>query len=929
MTEGHHGAGTGVVAGRDIHLTGDYVAGRDLNIRIVRPAPQPMPRPFQLPRDTDDFTDRDLAVEELRSLLQGDQENGTAVVVSAIAGKAGVGKTALATKVAHQLHEHFPDGQLYANLRSGEDRREDPGLVLGEFLLGLGVARASIPEDLEQRAARYRTQLAGHRVLVVLDNAADEAQVRPLLPGSPGCAVLITSRSALTGLPGVNPYNLDVLGLEEGVELLARIAGQERIDAEPEEARRIVALCGYLPLAVRIAGGKLAARRHAKLRALADRLADDHNLLSELRLRDLEVRASFELSYRDLEDRERRAFRLLALLKAPDLTAWVASALFNCGLVEAEDLLDRLVEAQVLEGAHEPGTAEARYHFHDLLRAFARERLWAEEPPQLQEAALHRALDAHVVLAEHAASRLEPGGEDQMDDIGWLPDRSRAVADRVAADPGTWFSTERVNLITAIEQAEGLEAHDVVWRLAQALNYFFKLRNHWTDWGQTQELALHAAQRAGNQAAEANALRSLGDVATQRRQFVEAVERFRGAGDLFRALGDERGAGWTDVGLGNALLDAERFQEGLEKLERGHRRFVAVGDAGGKAWALLGSGIAHRLLGQPADARTYFGDSLVLLRRLGDKRGEAYCLVNLGIVHRQRGQFEIALGWFEQARPIFRQLVDHHGETFVLLNLGHIHRERGELDQAVAILESCLATFEEFGERGGAAWTRLNLGMIWLARGRIDDAVARFHYCLASFHELGDRRGTALTLLGLGDAYREQGRLAAAFAALSRSLAILDQVGDQLGRAKVLASQGLVLEERGEGQRAVVSWREALNVLRHLGAPEASRIEAWLRIGTTGGRHAKTAGRRDCHRLRAVPAGSSAGGASLPEDDAKRQQHHYRDQLSEGEEAEGHGGHHLADDHRSQDRHVHHHGPDQGGDPEQVQDRQGLLHPGT
>ena len=835
MIDGHQGSGTGVVAGRDVHLTGDYVAGRDLNIQIVRPAPQAMPSPFQLPRDTDDFTDRDAAVEELRGLLGSSQEgNGTAVVVSAIAGKAGVGKTALATKVAHQLHDQFPDGQLYANLRGGEDRREDPALVLGEFLLGLGVARGSIPEDLGQRAARYRTQLAGHRILVVLDNAVDEAQVSPLLPGSPGCAVLITSRAALTGLPGVNAYNLDVLGLEEGVELLAKIAGQERVDAEPQEARRIVQLCGYLPLAVRIAGGKLAARRHWKLQVLANRLANDHNLLSELRLRDLEVRASFELSYRDLAERERRAFRLLALLKAPDFTAWVASALFNCDLVEAEDLLDRLVEVQVLEGSFEPETGDTRFHFHDLLRAFAKERLWAEEPPGRQEVALERALDAHVVLAEHAASRLEPGGEDDMGDIGWLPTRSRIVADRVAGDPGTWFSTERVNLITALEQAEALEVHDVVWRLARALNYFFKLRNHWSDWGHTQEFALHSARRAGNLAAEANALRSLGDVATQRNQFEEAVERFRGARDLFQMLEDERGAGWTDLGLGNALLDSEQFQNGLDRMERGRRRFEAVGDARGRAWALLGCGIANRLLGRPADARSYFEDSLGLLRGLGDRRGQAYCLVNLGIVHRERGQFEVALGWFEQARPIFRELVDHHGETFVLLNLGHVHRERGELDQAVAVLESCLATFEEFGERDGAAWTRLNLGMVWQAQGRLDEAVARFHYCLAMFHQLKNQRGTALTLLGLGDAYREQGRLGAALAALNRSLAILDEVKDQLGRAKVLTSRGLVLEERRERQEAVVSWGEALKILRHLGAPEASKVEAWLRDRDNG-----------------------------------------------------------------------------------------------
>jgi tetratricopeptide (TPR) repeat protein len=835
VTDTHQSGGTGLVAGRDAHLSGGLVAGRDLNVQIVRPAPPIMPGPFQLPRDTDDFTDRDAAVEELSRLLGGAQEgNGASVVVSAIAGKAGVGKTALATKVAHRLHERFPDGQLYVNLRGGEDQWQDPALVLGEFLLSLGVARASIPEDFEQRAARYRTQLAGHRILVVLDNAVDEAQVRPLLPGSPGSAALITSRTVLTGLPGVHPFNLDVLELEQGVELLARIAGRKRIDAEPQEAERIVRLCGYLPLAVRIAGAKLAARRHWTLRMLANRLANDHNLLSELKLRDLEVRASFELSYRDLEETERRAFRLLPLLKAPDFTAWVASALLNCELVEAEDVLDRLVDAQVLEGTSDPESGEVRYRFHDLLRAFARERLWSEEPAALQEAALHRALDAHVVLAEYAAGLLEPGSVADIDDVWWLSTRSRVIAERVAADPGAWFSAERVNLISVMEQADEHQVLDVVWRLARSLNYFFKLRSHWSDWGHTQKLALRAARRAGNRAARASALRSLGDVSTQRKQFRGAVRRFQGAMHLFHSLADERGAAWTDVGIGNAYLDNGRFSEALGQFERGLRQFESIGDPRGKAWALLSSGICHRFQGRLGDAKTCFEDSLPLVRRLQDRRGEAYCLVNLGIVHWRKGQFEVALTFFDQARPIFRELVDHHGETFVLLAIGHMHRERGDLDEAVAVLDTCLATFQEFGEREGEALTRLNLGMVWQVQGRLDEAVARFHQCLAMFHELEDPRGTAWTLLGLGEAYRQQERFDDALACLDRSLEIFDGSGEQLGRAKVLSSRGLVLEGRGEQRLAIIAWREAVKIFRELGAPESSKVETWLRDRDNG-----------------------------------------------------------------------------------------------
>jgi tetratricopeptide (TPR) repeat protein len=828
--KGQHGSNTGVIAGHDVTLKGEVVAGRDVNLQIVRPAQSAMPSPFQLPRDTHDFTDRDAAVDELRSVFEAGQDNnGTAVVVSAIAGTAGVGKTALATRVAHQLRERFPDGQLYANLRGGEDQPQPPGLVLGEFLLGLGVARRSIPEDLADRAARYRSQLAGHRILVVLDNAVDEEQVHLLLPGSPGSAALITSRSALSGLPGVRHFNLDVLELADGVELLARIAGPERVAAAPRQAERIVRLCGRLPLAVRIAGGKLAARRHWTLKALADRLDNDHTRLSELKLRDLEVRASFELSYRDLGDDERRAFRLLALLKAPDFTAWVASALFNCELAEAEELLDRLVEAQVLQGTWEPEAGEVRYRFHDLLRAFARERLWTEEPPALQEAALHRALDAHVVLAEHAAGRLEPGGDDVLTDIWWLSTRSRAIADRVAANPGAWFSAERVNIISALEQAYEQSIFDVVWRLARSLNYFVKLQNHWSDWKHTQQLALSAARQTRIRIAEANALRSLGDVATHRRKFEQAADHFTEALKLFVSLGELRGEAWTRIGLGNADLDRGHPAEALDQFGHGLRHFRRMGDRRGEAWALLSFGIVDRFQWRLSEAEHNFRRALTLFQAERDLRGKAYCSHNLGIVHRNRSEFDDALSWFDKARPIFHELGDHHGETYVLLNIGHMLREQGQHEEALAILRVCLATFREFGEESGEVSTLLNLGMVWQAQGLRHEAIAQFHQCLTRFRDLHDRRGEAWTLLGLGQSYLEEKRLRDALACFDRALPILQRLGDQPGWAKALRSKALVLAAAGHRHAALFVGWQAVHIFHQLGASEASDVVEWLR----------------------------------------------------------------------------------------------------
>jgi DNA-binding SARP family transcriptional activator len=344
------------------------------------------PGPCQLPPDVDDFTGRESAVAEVQHLLEG--ERATAIVISAIAGKAGVGKTALAVRLAHQLRPHFPDGQLYVDLRGAEAQALDPAEVLAGFLRALGVEGALIAEGLEERVRQYRSRLGDRRVLVVLDNAAAEAQVRPLLPASPGCATLVTSRARLSGLEAAHPMTLDVLEADQAVALLAKLAGPGRVAAEPGAAAAIVRLCGWLPLAVRIAGARLASRPHWRLALLAERLGDEWRRLDELKAGDLEVRASVALSYHGRNQEERRLFRLLGLLVAPSFPAWAAAALLGVEAAEAEGLLERLVDAQLVEAAGHDQAGQLRYRLHDLLRLFARERLQLEELPASQRASL-------------------------------------------------------------------------------------------------------------------------------------------------------------------------------------------------------------------------------------------------------------------------------------------------------------------------------------------------------------------------------------------------------------------------------------------------------------------------------------------------------------------------------------------------------------
>jgi transcriptional regulator with XRE-family HTH domain len=374
------------------------------------PLASPRIAPSQLPPDIEDFTGRDLALHQLSSLLRRATPECTGVLITAIMGKAGVGKTTLAVHAAHRARSSFPDGQLHVNLRGVEARALDPADVLSRFLRAFGVEGPAIPEDVDERAGLFRSLMADRRALVLLDNAADEEQVRPLLPAGARNAVIITSRVRLAGLFPREVIDLDVLPPEHAKELLRKIVGADRLAREPDVAAKIMAICGNLPLALRIVGAKAAAKPHWRLQRLTDRLGVEHLRLDELAAGDLEVRASVALSYRGLGVVERRAFRLLGLLQAPDFAPMMISALLDVPDVEADDIAERLADAQLLDAIGVDTAGQLRYRLHALLRAFARERLAIEETPSTRRAAMERTLlsDAATVLGSVRQLRLRP-----------------------------------------------------------------------------------------------------------------------------------------------------------------------------------------------------------------------------------------------------------------------------------------------------------------------------------------------------------------------------------------------------------------------------------------------------------------------------------------------------------------------------------------
>ena len=392
----------------------------------------------QLPADDVDFTGRSATLRNLTDLVVPPGSTPTGVPVAVVAGRSGIGKTALAVHVAHTVRGRFPDGQLYVWL-GGEDPL-DPAEVLGRFLRALGVDGAEIAPTLEERAADYRARLTGRRVLVVLDDAANEAQVRPLLPGTAGNATLVTSRSPLSGLLGARSVGLDVLDHEQSLKLFGRIAGVDRVATEPEAAHRIVRATGGLPLALRIAGARTAASNGIRLAELAARLDDDRRRLDELSVGDIAVRAAFEVGYRQLDSTGRRAYRLLGLLRAREVPAWALAALLDTDGSVGRAAASHLVTARLLD-RHGDGP-NTHYRMHDLTRLDARERAEAEDPPEGRQAAVRRALSGWLYLANEGDRRLESDTmplEDPLPEV-WRPDAGTVEA--LLARPLEWFDTE-------------------------------------------------------------------------------------------------------------------------------------------------------------------------------------------------------------------------------------------------------------------------------------------------------------------------------------------------------------------------------------------------------------------------------------------------------------------------------------------------------
>ena len=675
-------------------------AGGGASLRPAAPpaAPvPPVPVPAQLPPPVAAFAGRDTELARLDVIGDGQADEASAVTIAVITGTAGVGKTALAVSWAHRAAARFPGGQLYVDLRGFDPAGPalDPGRALRGFFEALAVPPERIPEGLDDQVALYRSLLAGQQVLVLLDNARDAAQVRPLLPGSPGCLAVVTSRNHLTGLiagHGAHPLGLDLLTPEGARELLARRVGADRAGREPGAVDEIIAGCARLPLALTIAAARAATSPGFPLAVFAADLREVGRALDSLDGDDAatDIRAVFSWSYRALSLDTARMFRLLGVHPGPDMTVSAAASLAGIAPDQARALLAELTRGHLLS-EHRPG----RYAFHDLLRAYATEQALDHDDDDGRRAAVGRLLDHWLHTACAAAALLDPFFAPEPQDP---PLPGAAVgAPATAEEALRWFTAEQATLLAAVPLAvwSGLAGH--AWRLAWALSTFLLRRGCWDDYARACQTSLDAARRAGDTVGEAHALLllALGDARSGRR---DAAPQFRESLRLFETVdGYHRSQVTAHSSLIWIAEQQERYSDMLGHAVRALTLSRASGDQTLEIMSLNDVGYSHARLGNYGQAIAYCGQALAGSRAAGERNWESAAWDSLGYIHHKLGDHHRAVTCYERSLDLCRELADRYNEAGTLDRLGDVHHSTGDARAASWAWTQALRTLDELG----------------------------------------------------------------------------------------------------------------------------------------------------------------------------------------------------------------------------------------
>jgi tetratricopeptide (TPR) repeat protein len=757
--------------------------------------------PAQLPGDVATFTGRIEELEVLDHVLPTTRRQAsaigaksTAVVISAVSGTAGVGKTALAIRWAHRTRRQFPDGQLYVNLRGYDpDRPLTAGDALAGFLTALGMPWQNIPLDVDQRAAAYRSLLDGRRILVVLDNAATVEQVRPLLPGTPSCLVIVTSRDSLAGLVarhGARRLDLDLLPSDDALALLQALIGS-RVKTEPDEAAKLVTQCARLPLALRVAAELAVTRPTTSLAELVAELADEQQRLD---LMDAggdprtAVRAVFSWSYQYLAADTARTFRLIGLHPGPDIDMYAVAALANSSLDQARHHLD------VLAGAHLVQTASGRHAMHDLLRAYAAYLATAADSEQERRDALTRLFDHYLATVSAAMDVLAPAEHHRRPRIPQAVTPMPLVSDPAVAL--AWLDSERANLTAtcAYTSSRGWPSHTT--RLANTLFRYLETACHFPDALTIHDHALQAARRTSDTAGEAEALTNLGYIHWRQDRYEQAAEHHKASLTLFRKIRHSAGEARVLANLGGVYFWQGDYETAADDFQQALALSYNISDRYGEAHALDRLGAVYRRQGRYQLAIEHHQQALVIFHEIRTSIGEAHALDNLGAVYRRQGRYNHAAQRHHQALNFFRETGDRIGKAHALDNLGMVHFWQGDYERATEYYHQALKLFREIGDRGGEADAMTNLGTVDVRQGRHDDA-ARYHQqALSLFREIGERAGEAQVLHNLGVLNFTLGYYRQASNYYHQALTLFREIGDRGGEVKVLNHLGETLHSR-------------------------------------------------------------------------------------------------------------------------------------
>jgi DNA-binding SARP family transcriptional activator/Flp pilus assembly protein TadD len=727
-----------------------------------------------LPRDIDDFTGREAELDRLVMSLPAVDDTPPAVVITAVDGMAGIGKTALAIHAAHQLSHRYPDGHLFLDLHghSGDHDPLDPAAALETLLRALGVPAEKIPHGLTERAGLWRAELANCKAMVVLDNAADATQIRPLLPANPHCLVLITSRRRLTDLESAYTLSLDVMPPSDARALFTRIVGDDRVTAEPEAVDEVLRLCGLLPLAIRIAAARLRARPAWTIAHLAQRLRQQQRRLNELAVGDRSMTAAFRLSYHHLGPDQQRIFRLLGLHPGTYFDAHQAAALADLSLEQADQHLEDLVEVHLLQQPR----AE-RYRFHDLLRAYAAQLTTETDTDTTRQAAQHRLLDHYLHTASVAMYTILPHERTVRPSIPASPTPTPNVTDYEQAQ--AWLKTERTNLLAIMHTAVRHGGPARTSHLSTTFGRYLDICGYYDNALTLHTDTLTLCQHTGNRLLEAHALHGLGLTHYRLAQYEQALAYYQQALKVLRQVGNRNGEGHV----------------------------------------LHGMGLVNEQLGRYEQARIDYEQALTIARGTGSRYLEAHVLLGLGFIAWRVGHYQPALAHLHQTLTITRtfQIPSPYVESHTLAALGCVSQRLGHHEQARTHLEQALTLARRTGDRALQGQALDDLGAADLRTGRFPQALTHLHQALELARDIGDRTLEAHILANLGLTHGQMGHHDQAHTHLQAALTICRQTGTRHLEAEVLNSLGDIIRLLGDPNQAITHHKQALTLAAEIG----------------------------------------------------------------------------------------------------------------